>query len=85
MDLTRKFYETLFNDDEWTCFADYGAKGIRTYPAISKGLKEENEYFSINPMRPQSTRAGDNVVILRNILVEIDKDNNGTVVPHTHK
>jgi len=73
MSLTKQFYETLFDNDEWTCFADKGAKSVRTYPAISKGLKEENEYFSINPMRPQSTRSGSNVSVLRNILVEIDK------------
>ena len=45
MSLTKQFYETLFDNDEWTCFADKGAKSVRTYPAISKGLKEENEYF----------------------------------------
>jgi len=80
--LTKEFYQVLFNEGEWTCFAP-SPFGITTYPVFSKGLKEDTELFSINPMRPQSTRANDSVVAFRNILVEIDdyKDGSGEKKP----
>ena len=75
--MTNEFYKVLFNEDEWTCFAS-NKYGTTTYPAHSKGNREDSEFFSINPMTRQSTRAGDNVIAFRNILVEIDDYNDGS-------
>jgi hypothetical protein len=77
--MTDQFYKVLFNKDEWTCFGA-NTYGITTYPASVKGIREDSEFFSINPLRPQSTRAGDNVVAYRNFLVEIDDYNDGSGV-----
>jgi len=78
--LSTKFYTTLFDKDEYTCFTD-SVKGINIKHARRWGPKEKNEYFSINPIAEGTTRAGKNVTAFRNILVEIDQDEHGNLIP----
>ena len=80
MKSSKRFYEILFDAGEYTCFAP-NKFGTKTYSALSKGPKEETEFFSINPHVKGSTRAGSNISSFRNILIEIDKDSNGEIIP----
>ena len=78
--LSTKFYTTLFDKDEYTCFTDF-VNGVKIKHARRWGPKEQNEYFSINPIAEGTTRGGKNVTAFRNILVEIDKDEHGKLIP----
>lgn len=78
--MTKDFYNILFDKDEWTCFTD-NVYGVSVKHARRYGIKEETEFFSINPMKEGTTRAGKNVTVFRNILVEIDEDENGNTIP----
>ena len=85
MQLSNDFYKVLFDKGEYTCFTDT-VKGIGIKNARTWGPKEKNEFFSINPMREGTTRAGKNVSAYRNILVEIDQDEDGnTISPEDQK
>ena len=76
----RRFYELLFNEDEYGCFTD-NTFGTKTYKARTRGNKAETQYFSINPFHKGTTRAGANVSSFRNMLIEIDEDKNGNKIP----
>lgn len=79
------FFETLFDENESTCFAKV-AKGTRVYPISTHPTMTDNEFFCINPLHPtkdlnvteeyhsedKPRRCDKNVVVYRNILVEID-------------
>jgi hypothetical protein len=67
---SKEFYELLFNDDEYTCFA-VSPYDTKTYE-VSEGNYDRAQFFSINPLRKNSTRAGKNVKRYRNLMFEID-------------
>ena len=71
----KTFYNTLFDQDDHTCFAD-SAYGNTLYPVAevdeAEPYYEKLQYFSINPMTPGATRADANVVKYRNFLIEFD-------------
>lgn len=76
----KRFYELLFNEGEFTCFAD-SVYDTKIYSAINKGAKAETQYFSINPFNKGTKRGGDNISAYRNILIEIDTDDEGNTIP----
>lgn len=76
----KRFYELLFDSDEYGCFTDT-VYGTKTYKARPRGEKAEVQYFSINPFHKGTTRAGSNVSSFRNMLIEIDKDSKGNRIP----
>ena len=69
---TAEFYKVLFNDDEYTCFGE-NQYAKKTYHAHRTGVKEQNELFTINPLKKGSTRLDSNVEVYRNLLFEIDE------------
>mgnify|MGYP005989606819 CR=1 FL=1 len=75
----KRFYELLFNEGEYTCFAE-SKYDTKLYSAHNKGPKAETQYFSINPMEKGTTRSGQNVTSFRNILIEIDRDKDGNLI-----
>jgi hypothetical protein len=81
----RAFFEMLFDQQESTCFAE-NPKGTRVQ-SITHFNAGSHAFFSINPLDPHKDRvplesyhharrprrADHNVVIFRNILIEMDK------------
>lgn len=66
--MIKKFYETLFEPEERTCFSsDCYSTFLHDITPFSFG----RSFFVINPMR--FSRADDNVTSFRNILVEFDE------------
>ena len=78
--MNRDFYKVLFDSEDYTCFSD-NVYGVKLYKANYKGPKADCEFFSINPFNKGTSRAKSNVSAFRNILVEIDQDENGNVIP----
>lgn len=67
----REFYETLFDEGDFTCFTDTPF-GIELKKVVmSDNVHHNTQYFSINPL--MYSRRDDDVCTLRNILVELDK------------
>lgn len=81
------FFATLFDPDEYTCFASH-IKGTRVYSVEQQLDKAHTwaSFFCINPLHPtkdlnpteeyhnvdKPRRADHNVIVYRNILVEMD-------------
>ena len=83
---SKQFYETLFDKEDSTCFGD-NKFAIKTYQAIQTGQKENNRFFTINPLEKDSTRADKNISKYRNLMFEIDDyiaqgDDKKSPVPH---
>lgn len=77
---SKLFYEILFDKDEYTCFTDTLNTKVTSVHARRNGVKEDKQFFCINPIQPNKSRLTSNVVVFRNILVEIDKDEQGNDV-----
>jgi hypothetical protein len=73
------FFTTLFDKDEWVCFAPT-VKSTRAFALKSK-TKRDTEFFTINPIVPHKTRAIKNIEKFRNFLIEIDEDEHKAPVP----
>lgn len=69
---SKGFFEALFNEGEVTCFGE-NKYATKTYKAIQTGIKEDNQLFTINPLKKGSTRLDENVLVYRNFLFEIDE------------
>jgi len=69
-----KFLECLFNPGEYVNFGDHvydkDTKG-RSWKSV--GRKPKAQFFTINPLEKDKTRADSNVSALRNFLFEIDE------------
>ena len=76
---TQEFYDVLFDANELVCFSqnEYGTK---VFP-VALGLKEEHSFFTVNPMKENTTRADYNVSAYRNLMFEIDEDINKDPIP----
>jgi len=79
MSKTQEFYDVLFDANEHVCF---GATKYDTqvFP-VNVGLKEEHNFFTVNPMLKGTTRADYNVAVYRNLMFEIDEDTEGNSIP----
>jgi hypothetical protein len=75
--LQQKFWDTLFNEDEHTCFAATKYSTATSPVALySQTNCSHLQYFSINAHNPGTTRAKANVISYRNFLVEFDEVKN---------
>lgn len=74
---TKDFYDVLFDKDDYTCFSDSTNARTKSVHARRNGTKESTQYFCINPIVQGQNRITANVTAFRNILIEIDKDENG--------
>ena len=73
------FWTTLFDKDEWVCFAPT-FKSTKAYLLKTK-TKRDTEFFAINPIVPHKSRKIANISAFRNFLIEIDEDHNHAPVP----
>ena len=72
--LQQKFWDTLFDKDEHTCFAT--TKYANTTSPVGQWVAADCsllQFFSINAHKPGTTRAIANVTTYRNFLVEFDE------------
>lgn len=77
---TKQFYECLFDAGELAAFSE-NKYGTRPSRAIYNGVKADKPFFTINPIKPGSTRSIEGVKEFRNFLFEIDDDVTGKPVP----
>ena len=82
MSKTEQFYNILFDQEDWTCFAD-DVRGVKTSPVHQIGKKEKHQFFVVNPIKAKMTRADVNVAKYRNFLFEIDEDKEGNPIDQT--
>lgn len=67
-----RFWRTLFDAEEQTCFARY-TQGTSVRPVVEAGeAKAWAQFFSINPLTPGGRRADAQVAAHRNFLLEFD-------------